>query len=175
MGLVLRVGVGSHSLRGLPAKMAGLYDGDATHDLDDGPAEIGEIVGLAAGDEVAVDDDRSILPDGAGIDEVVFDAGRARDADAAVNAGRDRNPAAVADRGDEFFGFGELAHETFYFFVAAKFIGHEAAGDHDAVEVVALHEGDRSIRATRVAVLAAIDGFALRASDGDVGTGLGET
>src|SRR3954447_16784570 len=125
--------------------MAGLSDRGAAHHFDNCAAEIGEVVGLAARDEVAVDNDGSVAPNSAGIDEVVFDAGRTGDVDPAIDAGGDWDPATVADGGNELFAFGELAHQAFYFVFAAEFIGHEAAGDDDAVKIFAFHKCDGGI------------------------------
>src|SRR5688500_6145668 len=77
--------------------------------LQNPPAEVGQIVRLAAADEVAVDNYRGVFPHPAGIDEIVLDPQRARDADAAIDSGRDRNPAAVTNGGDKLAGGVEVA------------------------------------------------------------------
>ena len=64
--------------------------------------------------------------------------------------------------------------ELLHFVVAAELVGHEAAGNHDAVEVVGFHQLDRGIGAARVAVLAAVDFIPHRAGDDDVSARLGE-
>ena len=51
---------------------------DARHHFDNRPAELGQIVRLAAADEVAIDDDRRVLPDRAGVHQVVLDARASR-------------------------------------------------------------------------------------------------
>ena len=66
--------------------------------IDDGRHERREISGFSAGDEMAIDDHGSVRPEGPSIDEIILDARAARHADAAVDAGGDRDPAAVADR-----------------------------------------------------------------------------
>ena len=43
-------------------------------DLKDPFAEIGEVVWLSAGDEMPINDDGGIFPDGSGIDQIVLDA-----------------------------------------------------------------------------------------------------
>ena len=45
-----------------------------------------------------------ILPNRAGVDQIVLDARRAGDAHAAIHAGRNRDPAAVANRGHQLAG-----------------------------------------------------------------------
>src|SRR5436190_10389307 len=72
------------------------------HDLQNSLAELGQIVGLAAGDEVPIDDDGRIEPNRTGIDQIVLDSRRTSDFHPFVNACRDGDPAAVADGRDQF-------------------------------------------------------------------------
>src|SRR6478672_1117192 len=72
----------------------------AGHDLQNTTAEVGQVVWFAAADEMAVDNDGGIFPHGTGVDQIVLDAGRAGDADAAVDTGGDGNPATVANGGN---------------------------------------------------------------------------
>src|SRR5205085_9972320 len=124
----------------------------SSHHLQNATAKVGQVVGFAAADEMAVDHDGGIFPHRAGVDQIVLDAGRAGDANAAINAGGDRNPAAVADGGDEFAGFVEIADELQHVAVAAELVGHEAAGNDDAIEVASPHAGDGSVGDARIAV-----------------------
>ncbi len=78
----------------------------------------------------------------------------------------------MADRGDQLAAGRELADQVLHFRVAAEPIRHEAARDHDALEVLGFHQFDRSVGAAGIAVLAAVDGFAFRTRDRDVAAGL---
>ena len=81
------------------------------HHLQNPPAEIGQIVRFAAANKVPIDDHGRIFPDGAAIDEIVFNAGRAGDAYAAVDASRDRHPATMTDGRDKLAGSVKVPRE----------------------------------------------------------------
>src|SRR5262245_44015112 len=57
----------------------------AIHDMNDGPAEIGQIIRLAAGDEMAVNHHGSVFPYRTSIDQIVLDPRRPGNADALVD------------------------------------------------------------------------------------------
>jgi hypothetical protein len=44
------------------------------HHRDDGSAEFGQVIRLAAGDVVPIDHNRGVFPDGTGVDQVIFNA-----------------------------------------------------------------------------------------------------
>ena len=79
---------------------------------DEVAAEIGQVVGAATADVVPVDHDRSVFEDRSSVDEVILDAGRSGHANAAVDTGRDRDPATVANRGDRLFRGVKVSNES---------------------------------------------------------------
>src|SRR5262245_27261112 len=84
--------------RKVPTELSGSYF--RTHRRDQSAAEIGQIGGRPARDQVAVDHDALVDERGAGVLEVVLDRGDPGDFAALQDAGADRHPAGVADHGD---------------------------------------------------------------------------
>lgn len=105
-------------------------------DSNGSAAEGGEIVGLARGDEVAVDHDFSVFPRCAGVDHVVFDGKEGSDAAAFEHVvGGAETPAAVADGGNEFALRVDIGDELVGFGVTADMVGRVAAGGDETIEV----------------------------------------
>src|SRR5207302_7074339 len=127
-----------------------------------------------AADKVPVDHDRCVLPNAARIDQVIFDSRRTGHSHAAIDAGRYRYPASVANGGNQLAGFVEIADELQHVAIAPQLVGHETAGHHDAVEIRSSHAGDRGIGHARVAVFTCIFAFGLFAGDDDRRPGLDE-
>src|SRR5262245_19481381 len=100
-----------------PYRKTELTSRHARHHYDDCAAEIGQVVGLAARYEIAIDDNGRIQPNGTGIHEIVFDTERTGHFRAAIDAGRDCDPAAVADCRHELVVLGEFADQALHFFV----------------------------------------------------------
>ena len=69
--------------------------------------EGGQVVGLAAGDQVAVDDDLLVLPVGAGVAQVGLQARPRGERAATDDVGLDQRPRRVADGGDGLVGVEE--------------------------------------------------------------------
>src|SRR5262249_31400147 len=67
---------------------------------EQGPAEVGQVLVAAAGDQVAVDDNGLVVVGGAGGAQVVADAGGGGGVPAAEGAGADEQLRAAADGGD---------------------------------------------------------------------------
>ena len=143
-------------------------------DFENSAAEIGEIVGLPGGDEVAVDDDRGVFEDRPGVFEIVANAGRASDADTAVDARRDRNPAAVTDRRDQLASVGEMTRQRFDDGIAAELIGRKAAWDDEAREFASDDVFERGVADAGIAMLARVLLAGLWPGHHDVGAGLDE-
>jgi hypothetical protein len=105
-----------------------------TDGFDDGLAEGGNVIGLAAEDELALRDYFLIDPAGSGVFQISLERGPLRYRLALERAGLDQRPGAVADCGDCFSGGDELADEVHRFGVHAQVIGiHHAAGQHQCV------------------------------------------
>jgi len=94
---------------------------------DDLVAEGGDVLGFAAGDEVAVLDDFFVDPGGAGVFEVGVDGGPGGDGFAFDDVGFDQAPGAVADSGYGFSRFYELLDEGDGVFVGAELVGVDLA------------------------------------------------
>src|SRR5262249_5822643 len=137
-------------------------------------AEIRQIRWAPAGDVVAVDDYRLAGPDCAGVDQIVLDARRAGPLPALADSGRDADLRAVADGGDKLARLVELPHEREHLRVAADGVGHPAADEDDAVEVLGSHIGDGGVADGRIAVLAFVGCAGGRAGEGDGCAGLDE-
>ena len=115
----------------------GLAGGAVGQRLEQGGAEGREVVGVAAGDEVAVLDDLLVDPLRAGVAQVGLQARPARDGAAAHDVGLDEGPRRVADRGDRLAAGDEVTDERDRVCVGAQGIGvGDAAGQHQRVEVV---------------------------------------
>ena len=98
--------------------------------------EGGDVVGLAAGDELAVDHDFFVAPPGAGVAQVGLQAGPAGQVLAFDQVGVDQRPRAVADGGDGLVLAAEFADEGDGFGVQAQLVGiGDAAGQDQGVEV----------------------------------------
>src|SRR5262245_53745532 len=95
--------------------------------LDDGSQERWQIVGLAAGDQVAVADHFGILILGAGIDDVVLDGEETGYFLALERLRRAEKCGTVADGSDHLALLGHLAGQLDDRFVTAEEIGREAA------------------------------------------------
>jgi hypothetical protein len=102
---------------------------------------------------MAIDDDRSVFIQPAGVDEVVLDPGRAGDADPAINPSGNRDPSAVADRRDRLARRVEVANEFQHLRVTSELVGHKTPGDDERVEVGRIDLVDRHIRSAGVTVL----------------------
>src|SRR5450756_507483 len=98
-------------------------------------AERREVARRAAGNQVAVHDDRLVHPDAAGVFQIVLDAKRTGDAPAFENFCGNRNPAAVADEGDEFALLEKFARERQHLRVATQFVRHETARHEQAAKI----------------------------------------
>jgi MFS family permease len=72
-------------------------------------AELRQVIRPAAADMVAIDHNGSVFPKAARVNKIILDAGRAGDANAAVDVGRNGYPTAVTDSGDQFAGGVEIA------------------------------------------------------------------
>ena len=114
--------------------LAGRAVGDR---LEQGGVEGREVVGVAAGDEVAVLDDLLVDPLGAGVAQVGLEARPARDGAAAHDVGLDESPGCVADRGNRLPAGDEVPDERDGVCVGAQGVrvGH-STGQHQRVEVV---------------------------------------
>lgn len=114
--------------------LAGRAVGDR---LEQGGGEGREVVGVAAGDEVAVLDDLLVDPLGAGVAQVGLEARPARDGAAAHDVGLDESPGCVADRGNRLPAGDEVPDERDGVCVGAQGVrvGH-STGQHQRVEVV---------------------------------------
>src|SRR5438132_1002742 len=95
---------------------------------DELAAEGGNVVHDSSPYKVAIAESRFIHPDGARVDEVVFDAERAGGTAPAQDAGRDGHEPAVADDGDDLSGTVHGLHELKDFGVATHLVGRPAAG-----------------------------------------------
>ena len=65
-------------------------------------AKIRQVIRLAAGNEMSVNDDSLVFPNCACVDQVVLNSWRTCHFDALVYAGRDGNPAAMTNGRDKF-------------------------------------------------------------------------
>jgi amino acid efflux transporter len=120
--------------RGSSVRLAGSAVGER---LEEVGAEGGQVVGVAAGDEVAVLDDLLVDPFGPGVAQVGLEAGPAGDGAAAHDVGLDEGPRRVADRRDGLAAGDEVADERDGVRVGAQRVGvRDAAGEHERVEVV---------------------------------------
>ncbi|KAI1691004.1 tripartite tricarboxylate transporter family receptor domain-containing protein [Ditylenchus destructor] len=95
------------------------------------------VVGLSAGDELAVDDDLLVAPLRARVLQVGLQRGPRGHLVALDAAGVDQRPWAVADRRDGLAGLDECTHEGDRLLVDAQRVGvHDAARQQQRVEVV---------------------------------------
>src|SRR5262249_33513814 len=102
--------------------------------LDDRLKERRQVVGLAAGDGVAVADDLGIDIVGAGVHHVVLDGEEARRLLTLEGLRRAEDPRAVTDGGDHLALLRHRADEAQDALVAAQEVRREAARDDDEVE-----------------------------------------
>ncbi len=123
---------------------------------DAGEAEGGQVVGLARGDDVVVDDHFGVFPDGAGVNDIVFDREEGSGALAFQHVRGAEHPGSVADGGCQLALLGDVADELDGFGMAADEVGRKAAGCDDAVEVFGAGGIVRDIGLTGVAELAGI-------------------
>src|SRR5581483_598620 len=79
--------------------------------LDDGPAERGEVVGPAAGDEVAVDDDFLVNDGAPGVADVGTNTRVAGQGATADDTGFDERPRCMTDRGNRLARIDEVPNE----------------------------------------------------------------
>ena len=80
--------------------------------LDDRQAELGQIIGSAAGDEVAVSHHWQILVLGSRVDQVIADSDKARGSLPGHDARGDQNPGSVADRRQHLAVLMTLSHKV---------------------------------------------------------------
>ena len=98
--------------------------------------ELRDVGGLAAGDELAVDDHRLVAPLRAGVAQVGLQARPARHVPALRDARVDERPRPVADRGDGLALARDVADEADRLVAQAQLVGiRDAAGKHERVEV----------------------------------------
>src|SRR5476649_339996 len=109
-----------------------------------------EVARRAAGNQVAVHDDRLIYPNAAGVLQIVLDAERAGDAFAFQDFRRGRNPAAMTDEGDEFVLLEKLARERKHLGVAPQFVRHKTARHEQSAEIPAVRILQKQIRLRRI-------------------------
>jgi hypothetical protein len=90
-----------------------------------------DVVGVAAGDQVVVDDDLLVLPGRTRVAQVGLQARPRGDRAVAHDVGLDERPGRVADRGNRLAGLHELAHEGHGIGVGAQGVRvGDAAGQH---------------------------------------------
>src|SRR6478752_1176810 len=80
-------------------------------ELDHGWYEVPQILGAAAGDPVAIPDQREVVPNAAGVDDVVPKAGPGREVTPRREFCRNEQPWAMAQRRDGLFSSVEGLHE----------------------------------------------------------------
>src|SRR5262249_5863191 len=129
-----------------------------------GAAEVGQFVLPAAGDEVAIDDDRFVVIRAAGAANVVADFGGAGQVPAVEGAGTDEQLRAVADGGDAAVLVHEGACDVNGLFAEAEGAGGVAAGDEEQVVFGGVDLADGHVHLDAVVVRAG-DGLAGRAGE----------
>lgn len=120
-----------------PRASGGLAGRAVADRLEQGGGEGREVVGVAAGDEVAVLDDLLVDPLRAGVAQVGLEARPARDGAATHDVGLDERPRRVADRGDRLSTGDEVPDERDGVRVGAQGVGvGDPTGQDQRVEVV---------------------------------------
>ena len=133
------------------------------NDVDHGVSELGQVIRFSAAYKMAIHDDRSVFPNGAGVDEVVFNTWRTGYPYTRVNACRDREPSTMADRRHTFLLFGKFCNQSLYHSQTSKSIRHEAAWQKDRIKVGRVYVINFHIGFARITVFSRIDSQSLLA------------
>src|SRR5579859_3097354 len=127
-----------------PLRLAGRVMGG--QQLDQAAAESGQIVGIAAGYQFAVDDRLLVDPDGAGIFQVGLERRPRGHLAPAHDVGFDQAPRAMADGADRLAGAEEVGDECHGLGIGAQPVGvGDAARQHEAGEIGLARFADRQV------------------------------
>ena len=126
---------------------------------DDALHEGGQIVGGAAGDDVAVADAGSVLPDAAGVFDVVANGEEAGHFPTLEAFRRAEHPGTVADGREDLALLAGLGDQVDHRRMSAHVVGRIAAGDDDRVEVGRLDLAGGDVGLGGISVLRGV-GFA---------------